>query len=48
MLMFGVRLFDNGVYTLLLQASNQEEKARWVQALADTVKEKSKGFQLVE
>ena len=48
MLMFGVRLFENGVFTLLMQASNQEEKARWVQALADTIKEKSKGFQLVE
>lgn len=48
MLMFALRLFDNGVFTLVLQASNQEEKARWVQMLKDTISEKSKGFQVVE
>jgi hypothetical protein len=48
-LMFALRLFDNGVYTLLVQASSPEEKAHWIAALASAIMEKhTKGFQLVE
>ena len=45
-LMFAIRLFDNGVFTLLVRCKNEEEKLKWLEALEDAVKN-SKGCQIV-
>ena len=41
-----IRLFDNGVFNLLLQAQNGEEKATWIAGLRQAT-EKVKGVQCI-
>lgn len=43
---FALRLFENGVFTLLVKAPNDAEKAKWLSALRDVLA-KSKGTQVV-
>ena len=41
-----IRLFDNGVFNLLLQAQNGEEKATWITGLKQAT-DKMKGIQFI-
>ena len=45
--MFAIRLFDNGVFTLLVRAHTPEEKTRWLTALREAG-ERVKGLQYIK
>lgn len=46
-LLFALRLFENGVFTVLLKAEDATEKDIWVAALTDALRKKSKSVQIV-
>ena len=45
--MFALRLFENGVFTLLVRAHTPEEKIAWLKCLKEAT-DRSKGVQFVE
>ena len=47
-LMIMIRLFDNGVFNLLIKCKDAEDKAHWLAALRSGLTELVKGFQMVE
>ena len=46
-LLFALRLFENGVFTVLLKAEDPTEKDIWVAALTDVLRKKSRNVQIV-